>query len=135
MNVLYLIDKYIPVNLNGLIFLHLKQLSRSIKPGILTWPPNVMKLLYSILSVGILLLQLSENVKSSFETNLAKNIFWKYVRNNTKVRHDVFKLVKEYGTITCSDHKAANCLNNFFTSMFTSEPTSETPDRSNGNTL
>ena len=36
--------------------------------------------------------------KSSFETKLAKDIqqnptlFWKYVRNNTKVRHDVDKL-------------------------------------------
>ena len=36
--------------------------------------------------------------KSAFETNLAKNIrhnpnlFWKYVRNNTKVRDDVDKL-------------------------------------------
>ena len=44
--------------------------------------------------------------KSSFETKLAKDIqqnptlFWKYVRNNTKVRQDVDKLAKEDGTLT-----------------------------------
>ena len=47
--------------------------------------------------------------KSTFETNLARNIqhnpnlFWKYVRSNTKVRDDVDKLVKRDGTLTCSD--------------------------------
>ena len=63
--------------------------------------------------------------KSSFETKLAKDIqqnptlFWKYVSNNTKVRQDVDKLVKEDGTLTCSDHEVANCFNDLFTSVFT----------------
>ena len=57
--------------------------------------------------------------KSTFETNLARNIqhnpnlFWKYVRSNTKVRDDVDKLVKRDGTLTCSDRDVANCLNDF----------------------
>ena len=82
--------------------------------------------------------------KQSFETNLAKDIqqnptlFWKYVRNNTKVRHDVDKLVKEDGTLTSSDCEVANCLNDFFTSVFTNELASDVPtlpDRSNGSIL
>ena len=82
--------------------------------------------------------------KSSFETKLAKDtqhnptLFWKYVRNNTKVWQDVDKLVKEDGTLTYSDHEVANCLNDFFTSVFTNELTSsipDLPDRSNGNIL
>ena len=45
------------------------------------------------------------------------------------------KLVKEDGTLTSSDYEVPNCLNNFFTSVFTNEPASDVPslpDRSNG---
>ena len=58
--------------------------------------------------------------------------------NNTKVQDDVDKLLKDDGTLTCSDHEVANCLNDFFTSVYTDEPTSEVPtlpDRSNSSTL
>ena len=54
-------------------------------------------------------------------------LFWKYVRNNTKIRHDVDKLVKEDGALTCSDHEVANCLNDFFTDVFTNELVSDVP--------
>jgi len=47
-----------------------------------------------------------KHAKSAFETNLARdipNLFWKYVRSNTKVWDDVDKLVKEDDTLTCPD--------------------------------
>ena len=55
----------------------------------------------------------------------------------SKVRHDIDKLVKEDGTLTSSDYEVANCLNNFFTSVFTNEPSDvpTLPDRSNGSIL
>ena len=58
--------------------------------------------------------------KSTFESNLAISIkndpslFWKYVRNNAKVRSDVIALTKDDGPITCSDYETANSLKNFF---------------------
>ena len=60
------------------------------------------------------------------------------MRNNTKVQRDVDKMVKEDGTLTSSDYEVANCLNDFFTSVFTNEPASDVPtlpDRSNGSIL
>ena len=54
------------------------------------------------------------------------------------MRDDVDKLVKRDGTLTCSDRDVANCLNDFFTSVYTHEAISDIPnlpDRSNGNTL
>ena len=36
-----------------------------------------------------------------------------YVRSNTKVQVDVDKLLKDNGTLTCSDHEVANRLNDF----------------------
>ena len=46
--------------------------------------------------------------------------------------------MKEDGVLTCSDHEVANCLNDFFTGVFTNEPVSNVPslpDRSNGSIL
>ena len=46
--------------------------------------------------------------------------------------------MKEDGTLTSSDYEVANCLNDFFTSVFTNEPASDVPtlpDRSNGSIL
>ena len=46
-----------------------------------------------------------------------KTFYLVLVRNNTKVRHDtryyLDKVVKEDGTLTCFDHEAANCINDF----------------------
>ena len=46
--------------------------------------------------------------------------------------------MKEDGALTCSDHEVANCLNDFFTDLFTNNPVSDVPslpDRSNGSIL
>ena len=132
-------------NPNGWICLHSKRLSLNIKHGIFIRPctRNHENFIYYAKCRNIATTAV-EYAKLSFETRLAKDIqqnstlFWKYVRNNTKVRQDIDKLVKEDGTLTCSDHEVANCLNDFFTSVFTNEPTSSIPnlpDRSNGNIL
>ena len=148
---LNLIDKYIPV----------KTASSKPKPKWLDWPTlKAIKLkhktwnTYKVTKRHVDYISYSKcrnnataavkHAKSTFETKLARdiqhnpNLFWKYVRSNTKVRVDVDKLLKDDGTLTCSDHEVANHLNDFFTSVYTDEPTSEVPtlpDRSNGSTL
>ena len=65
-------------------------------------------------------------------------MFWKYVRENAKVRCDVMSLRKEDGSRTCSDQETAQCLNDFFTSVFTIEPEGDLPslpDKSKGHCL
>ncbi|XP_065895972.1 uncharacterized protein [Dysidea avara] len=148
---LNLIDKYIPV----------KTASSKPKPKWLDWPTlKAIKLKHKTWNtykatkrhVDYILYSKCRNyataavkhAKSTFETKSARdiqhnpNLFWKYVRSNTMVRVDVDKLLKDDGTLTCSDHEVANRLNDFFTSVYTDEPTSEVPtlpDRSNGSTL
>ena len=84
------------------------------------------------------------SVKSTFETGLANNIkhnpslFWKYVRNNSRIRQDVDILLQDDGSFTHTDCEIANTLNKFFASVFTNEPTEEIPvlpDRTNGCSL
>jgi len=66
-----------------------------------------------------------KKAKSDFELKLVSSVkqnpsvFWKYVQENAKVRSDVMSLRKEDGSRTCSDHETAQCLNDFFTSVFT----------------
>ena len=80
----------------------------------------------------------------TFETNLANSIkhnpslFSKYVRDNTRVHHDVGILLQDDGSFTRSDCESANTLNKFFTRVFTKElmaniPT--LPDKSSGRKL
>ena len=65
--------------------------------------------------------------KSTFQTNLANNVkhnpslFWKYVRDCTRVHHDVGILLQDDGSFTHSDYESAYILNKFFTSVFTKE--------------
>ena len=56
------------------------------------------------------------------------NLFWKYVRSNTKVRDDVDKLVKRDGTLTCSDRDVANCLNDFLLLFIPTKLLSDIPN-------
>ena len=61
-----------------------------------------------------------------------------YVWENAKVRSDVMSLRKEDGSCTCSDQETAQCLNDFFTSVFTTEPDRDLPslpDKSKGHCL
>ena len=85
-----------------------------------------------------------KRAKSTFELKLVDNVkqnpsvFWKYIRENAKVRSDVMSLRKEDGSGTCSDQEAAQCLNDFFTSVFTTEPDGDLPslpDKSKGHCL
>ena len=40
--------------------------------------------------------------------HIIKNILERNVRNSINVQHNVDKLVKEDGTLMCSDHEVAN---------------------------
>ena len=60
-----------------------------------------------------------KRAKSDFELKLVDSVkqnpsvFWKYVRENAKVRCDIMSLKKEDGSRTCSDQETAQCLNDF----------------------
>jgi len=85
-----------------------------------------------------------KRAKSNFELKLADSVkqnpsaFWKYVRENSKVRNEIMSLKKVDGSLTGSDQETAQCLNNFFSSVFTMEPETDLPflpDKSKGQCL
>ena len=85
-----------------------------------------------------------KRAKSNFELKLVDSVkenpsvFWKYVRENAKVRCDIMSLRKGDGSFTCSDRETAQCLNDFFSSVFTIEPEADLPslpDKSMGHHL
>ena len=54
------------------------------------------------------------------------------------MRCDIMSLRKEDGSLTCSDCETAQCLNDFFSSVFTIEPEADLPslpDKSKGHHL
>ena len=61
-----------------------------------------------------------KRAKSNFELKLADSVkrnpsaFWKYVRENAKVRNEIMSLKKEDGSLTGFDHETDQHLNNFF---------------------
>ena len=65
--------------------------------------------------------RLSENVKTNSKA------FWKYVQSKTKTRESVGNLADDRGEIVTEGIKKATILNEFFTSVFTKENTSEMP--------
>ena len=76
--------------------------------------------------------RLSENIKSN------SKVVWNYVQLKCKTRESVGNLVDEGGEIVSEGTKKATILNEFFTSVFTKENTSEMPtfnNRSHGATI
>ena len=76
--------------------------------------------------------QISENIKTN------NKAFWNYVQSKTKTRESVGNLVDNSGVTVTEGAKKATVLNEFFTSVFTKEKTSEMPifaDRSLGKSL
>ena len=65
--------------------------------------------------------QISENIKTNNKP------FWKYVQSKTKTRESVGNLVDNSGVTVTEGAKKATVLNEFFTSVFTKETTSEMP--------
>ena len=77
--------------------------------------------------------------KRDFERNLSENckdepkLFWSYVRNNTKTKDHLSDLKQEDGSITEDPKTKANILNEFFSSVFTQEDTTNLPELNNRN--
>ena len=65
--------------------------------------------------------------KYSYEKDITTRIktenklFWSNVRNNTKTKSSVEKLMKPSGEACKSDQETANVLNNYFASVFETE--------------
>ena len=76
---------------------------------------------------------MTRKLSESYERDLAKNIkrnpkaFWKYVNSKTKVRCGIGDLTREDGTIASTDEDKAETLNNFFSSVFTTEDLNNMP--------
>ena len=75
----------------------------------------------------------SNDAKASFEIRLASNIktnsksFYSYVRSKQRTKDKVGPLKDNSGKIISDDTEAANCLNNYFVSVFTQENVSNIP--------
>ena len=76
--------------------------------------------------------QIRKAVKE-YEKNLAKNFkikpkhFWKYVNSKLKRPTGISNLKKPDGTLTESDKEKADVINNFFSTVFTQENTTNIP--------
>ena len=71
--------------------------------------------------------------KRCFERKIAQKIktnsksFWNLVRSQCKLRSDITDLIKTDGSRVADDLGKANCLNTFFSSVFTNEDTNSLP--------
>ena len=80
------------------------------------------------------------DMKSAYlkTSNPTAKLFWNYVQSKSKTRESVGNLIDEGGVIMSEGTKKATILNEFVTSVFTKENTSEMPtfnNRSNGATI
>lgn len=66
--------------------------------------------------------------KIACESKTNPKSFWKYVNTKLKRTTGINNLMKPDGTLTDSDSEKANILNNFFSSVFTSENMDNIPD-------
>ena len=77
--------------------------------------------------------QLTRNLCTNFEKDLAYNIkkepkaFWRYVNSKMKSRQTINDLVDPSGTLIHGNEEKANLLNDYFSSVFTREDTSNVP--------
>ena len=72
--------------------------------------------------------------KIKYEKDLAKKIktnpklFWTYVKSKTKTNTNISRVYTKDKMLTNTDQETANCMNDFFISVFTkNEPTVEPP--------
>ena len=74
------------------------------------------------------------SAKADFEKQLIKNYeknpkpFYKYMRSKEITKPTVRQLEQDDGTLTADDSETANNLQDFFTSVFTCEDITNTPD-------
>ena len=74
------------------------------------------------------------NAKYFFEKNLPAKIktdnklFWNYVRQKSKTKSSVSKLLMSNGNLTSSDQETANTLNEYFAGVFTEENENNIPE-------
>ena len=79
-----------------------------------------------------------KKAKKKHERNIAKgckenpNKFWKYVNDKCKTNVGISSLKDEKGNLITNDKERAEILNNFFTSVFLKEDTSNLPNIKTG---
>ena len=77
--------------------------------------------------------KLTRSLRREYEANLAQNIkekpkiFWKYIGTKMKTRARVEELKGMDGSVSCTSKEKAESLNSFFSSVFTKEDMSITP--------
>ena len=77
--------------------------------------------------------------KARYERDIAEQAkvnnkpFWAYVKAKTGTRTGIADLRREDGTIASTDKEKADVLNQFFQSVYTTEPDGDTPDPPNYN--
>jgi len=119
---LFLIDKYMPT----------KSLEPNSRPKWLNSKQKHKGNIFPQREILQLLLSNGQNLTLNLSLLIVlikqnPSIFWKYARENTKVHRDIMSLRKEDGLLTCSDQETTQFLNDFFSSVFTTEPESDLP--------
>jgi len=134
-NLLFIIDQYIPTvtfepNARPKWSQLLKLLSKNIKHEPPTKLLITMMTMFPTLQRDILLLLLSKRQNQTLNSDLSivLNKICLYFRNMfERMQKCVLMLCPQDGSCICSDHETAQCLNDFFTSLFTTEPEGDLP--------